>query len=321
MDSSKNIQKKRKSADCLFSIIVLVLWCTSCESDGPSIKNPYNNGKDSLVSKKDTWNYRTIQGLHAGLLKPTCANSGCHDGNFEPDFRTVESSYYSLVNQEIIKADNGGQYKHRVVPFSAPKSMLPRRLLVDLNGNSGIMPLSLESNSNYPVEKDSWVSRINDWIDAGAKDWLGKTPTTVDFPPQILGVQFLVGGSPVSRAGKYEAAQLSVGQSPSIWVSLVDDNVLANNLKDVTINWSTDPANFEPINETKMTAGPTKNLSGLFSTSCDYYWNFNYDGTKHIENDVVWFRITLSDAKNLNYQIPNNNSMFLLKTYFAIKYK
>jgi hypothetical protein len=101
----------------------------------------------------------------------------------------------------------------------------------------------------------------------------------------------------------------------------VDDNVLANNLKDVTINWSTDPAKFDPINETKMTAGPTKSLSGLFSMNCDYYWNFNYDGTKHIENDVVWFRITLSDAKNLNYQIPNNNSMFLLKTYFAIKYK
>jgi hypothetical protein len=27
----------------------------------------------------------------------TCANSGCHDGTFEPDFRTLEGSYNTLL--------------------------------------------------------------------------------------------------------------------------------------------------------------------------------------------------------------------------------
>lgn len=303
----------------MFAVLVGLMF-NACETNGPDIKNPFPNGKDTQPIGKDTWNYRTIQGLHSGLFKPTCANSGCHDGNFEPDFRTVESSYYSLVNQPIIKPDLAGKFTYRVVPFSSSNSMLPHRMTVDLNGNSGIMPLSLEANSNYPIEKDSWRVRINDWIDGGAKDWIGRTPEAMDFPPQILGVQFLVNGAPLPRAGKYEAAQILAGQSPEIWVSLVDDKTPTSMLKNVSINWSTDPANFDNSKEVSMKAGPNKDLLGLLNTSTTYYWNSTYDGSKNIENDVVWFRITVSDSKNSNYQIPNQNSMFLLKTYFAIKF-
>ena len=31
--------------------------------------------------------------LHQQAFAPTCANSGCHDGTFEPDFRTVGASW------------------------------------------------------------------------------------------------------------------------------------------------------------------------------------------------------------------------------------
>ena len=307
------------SSPQLMVLLGLFLF-SACESDGPTIKNPFPNGKDTQTTQKDTWNYRTIQGLHAGLFKPTCANSGCHDGNFEPDFRTVESSYYSLVNQPVIKPDLAGKYGFRVVPFSSSTSMLPHRMVLDLNGNSGIMPLSLESNSNYPIEKDSWLVRLNDWIDNGAKDWVGRTPEAIDFPPQILGVQFLVNGNPLSRTGKYEAAQILAGQSPEIWISLADDKTPINNLKNVTLNWSTDPANFDSSKEVPMNAGPNKDLLGLLNTTTTYFWNAVYDGSKNIENDVVWFRVTVSDSKNKDYRIPNPNSMFLLKTYFAIKF-
>jgi hypothetical protein len=259
--------------------------------------------------------------LHAGLFKPTCANSGCHDGNFEPDFRTVESSYYSLVKQPLIKKDNGSLFSMRVLPGNSSKSMLPHRMMVDLNGNSGIMPLSLEANSNYPVEKDSWVSRVKDWIDAGAKDWLGRAPVNIDFPPQILGLQFIVNGQVLNRSGKYEAAQLPAGSTAEIWVSLSDDNTPVSSFSNVTINASTDPNVFNPANEIPLKKGPSRTMAGLFSASNDYYWNGVYDGSKNIENDVVWFRITVSDSKNVGYQIPNSNSMFMLKTYFALIFK
>lgn len=299
---------------CLISLL-------ACNDDGPTIKNPFKSQKDTTPITRDTYDYKTIQGLHAGLFKPTCANSGCHDGNFEPDFRTVESSYYSLVQQPAIKNKSTGGFQNRVVPFSSDLSMLPYRMTIDLNGNSGIMPLALEPNSNYPREKDVWVNRINDWINAGAKDWMGRTPIKVDFPPQILGLQFLVNNQALVRPGQYEAAEISVGQSPEIWISLSDDNADIASLKNVSINASTDPGNFDVVNEKSMKAGPSKNLQGLFSANCEYYWNAKYDGSNNKESDVVWFRVTVSDPANTNYQIPNYNSMFLLKTYFALKFK
>ena len=270
-------------------LIALLSVISSCNDDGGTIKNPFPNGKDTIVVLKDTWNYNTIQGLHAGLFKPTCANSGCHDGNFEPDFRTVESSYYSLVQQPVIKKDIAGSYLTRVIPENATGSMLPYRMKTDLNGNSGIMPLSLEPASKYPIEKDSWVARVNAWINDGAKDWLGRTPTTIDFPPQLLGVQVL-------------------------------HNTPVGNLTNATINWSTDPAKFDPTKEQSLKKGTNKTLSGLFSSNCDYLWYFPYDGAINIKYDVVWFRITVSDAKNKDYTIPNINSMFFLKTYCAVKF-
>ena len=317
MNKGNTISKLMRS----FVICGFLLLLSSCENQGPDIDNPFPNVKDSSTAIKDTFNYRTIQGLHAGLFKPTCANSGCHDGNFEPDFRTVESSYYSLVKQPVIKKDNGALFSTRVVPGNASKSMLPHRMSVDLNGNSGIMPLSLETNSNYPIEKDSWVSRVKDWIDAGAKDWLGRTPVNVDFPPQILGLQFIVNGQLLGRAGKYEAAQLPAGSITEIWASFSDDNTPVSSFSNVTINASTDPNVFNPANEIPMKKGPNKTMAGLFSVSNDYYWNGQYDGSQNVENDVVWFRVTVSDGKNTGYQIPNANSMFMLKTYFAIKFK
>jgi hypothetical protein len=221
----------------------------------------------------------------------------------------------------VIKKDNGALFSTRVVPGNASKSMLPHRMSVDLNGNSGIMPLSLETNSNYPIEKDSWVSRVKDWIDAGAKDWLGRVPVNVDFPPQILGLQFIVNGQLLGRAGKYEAAQLPAGSITEIWASFSDDNTPVSSFSNVTINASTDPNVFNPANEIPMKKGPNKTMAGLFSVSNDYYWNGQYDGSQNVENDVVWFRITVSDGKNTGYQIPNANSMFMLKTYFALKFK
>jgi hypothetical protein len=129
-----------------------------------------------------------------------------------------------------------------------------------------------------------------------------------------------VNGKPLSRTGKYEAAQILAGQSPEIWISLTDDKTPINNLKNVTLNWSTDPANFDSTKEVPMNAGPNKDLLGLLNTTTTYFWNTVYDGSKNIENDVVWFRVTVSDSKNKDYRIPNTNSMFLLKTYFAIKF-
>src|SRR5210317_2664712 len=90
-----------------FLILPLLFACNASE---PDVNNPYDNqavGQEHEKVKGDDKHIdaNSIQGLHKNIFKPTCANSGCHDGNFEPDFRTIESSYNTLVNQAIIKND------------------------------------------------------------------------------------------------------------------------------------------------------------------------------------------------------------------------
>ena len=80
--------------------------------------NPYDAQdlpEDNTVQGEGL-NPASIEGLHANIFGKTCANSGCHDGNFEPDFRTIESTYNTLVFQPIIKNDLQGTYEYRVVP-------------------------------------------------------------------------------------------------------------------------------------------------------------------------------------------------------------
>lgn len=304
----------------LWFTLVSLLVMSSCNADKNTIKNPYPNGKDSIVKKKDTLNYRTIQGLHTGLFKPTCANSGCHDGNFEPDFRTVESTYYNLVAQPVIKLDTQGNFTTRVIPGNAKLSMLLHRMRVDLNGNSGIMPLSLEPNSNYPIEKDTWLARIGLWIDSGAKDWLGRKPPSIDFPPQLQGVQVFSNGSVLTRKSRYEAIEALAGEALQLWFSLSDDKTPISNLTNMRINWSTDPNVFDPLNELPLVKGSVKTMPGLYRSSTDYMWYFDFNGSSTQPFGVYWFRITLNDAGNKDFNLPNSNSMFFIKKYFAVKF-
>ena len=79
---------------------------------------------------------------------PHCANSGCHDGSFEPDFRTIESSYNTLVYQPVIKNNPDGNYQFRVKAGNIDESVLYARLLSNSDGsatfdpNSQVMPLT-----------------------------------------------------------------------------------------------------------------------------------------------------------------------------------
>lgn len=309
--------------------LIAVIWplgaclLLGCEPEPKPIPNPYDKLKDSAVVFNDTFmSGSSIQALHSRLFEPTCANSGCHDGNFEPDFRTVESTYRSLVGQPVIKNDPGGTFQARVVPGSASASMLMYRLTTDLGGNSGIMPLALEPDSKYPIQKDSLLADLRRWIEQGCVSMSGQKPDPVDFPPTILGVQVFQGANLLPRNGVYEALNASAGApSLDLWFALADDKGPASQLKNGTINWSTDPNSYDSQNEHPLVAGTPLQMKGLFGAVVTYDWHYVFNASSQIADDVLWFRITLSDASNENYSIPNANSMFFMKKYFAIRFK
>lgn len=315
-----------KSAPILISFVVTVIIASvpACKKTaGDPIDNPYSKIDTSNQSGGTDHNKvpdpASIEGLHKNIFKPTCANSGCHDGTFEPDFRTVQSTYASLVNQKPIKNDQAGTFNARVLPGNADASILIYRMTQDLGGNSGIMPLVLDPGSDYPSKKDQHIQNIRKWINDGAKDFDGKSAQTVDFPPTLLGVQGLVNNNPVPRGGKYEAMYMAPGANIELWFSLADDILSQSDLSNMKINWSTDPTQYDPLKAKNLLKGSPKSLPGLYAGSSDYLWYYSFPTAGLQKDDVIWFQITMSDGQNVGYTLPNVNSMFFLKKYFALQ--
>jgi len=155
-------------ASILLATVLGTLALPGCEPD--PVSNPYE-GEDGPTDTTSVTmlEYAGLAGLQDQMFKPTCANSGCHDGTFEPDFRTLGSTYNTLVNHPVIKNDAANTFSLRVIPGNVFESQLMNRLTVDIDGNSGIMPLTLEPNSDYPANKEVYLDWVRRWITEGAK--------------------------------------------------------------------------------------------------------------------------------------------------------
>ncbi len=303
-------------------ILIGILILTGCESNNSIDPNPFSNVQDSTVLT-DTLHLDTnsIASIYKEILRPNCANSGCHDGNFEPDFRTIESSYASLVLKKPLKNDNKQSFQYRVVPGEPNKSILVTRLTQDLNGNSGIMPLVVEPNSNYNSMKSRYIQRISRWISDGCIDPYGNKPVNNDYPPEIQGVIVKQNDVMLNRVGIYEPALASTNSTIlEILFSISDDFTSPEQFKNCTFNYSTHPDSFSVLNEQPLELISPISGTGLFNKPCIYQWKSTISMVNPKENDVVWFRISITDASQ-TVTLPNNFSMFSLKKYFAVKFQ
>ena len=152
----------------LFISVISLCTFYACQKDHV---NPYDEQElpdNSLDSNAVNLDPTSFDGLHANIFSKTCARSGCHDGTFEPDFRTIESSYNTLVNHPIIKNDLSGTYEVRVKPGNPGQSVLVARLTFDIDGNSGIMPLIVDTGSDWVEKKEAYIQNVKDWIQNGA---------------------------------------------------------------------------------------------------------------------------------------------------------
>ena len=100
--------------------IFLFIFCVlmySCKKDKI---NPYDD-PNLNPPQEDTTSYFTnatdFSALYNDVFMPYCANSGCHDGSFEPDFRSIESSYNTMLYQPVIKNTSSNTYTYRVLPY------------------------------------------------------------------------------------------------------------------------------------------------------------------------------------------------------------
>ncbi len=170
------------------TLVILVIFVFSYGCKKNEIENPYEGYttpkkyEEPTLAGLPTSNFGY---LHATVFKPTCANSGCHDGAFEPDFRTITSSYNNTVYHNVLTNNPAGDFTFRVKPGDAALSLLHERLITALPNTSGIMPAV--SGDEWIANKANHINGIKTWINDGAKDMYGNSPVVGNPNPIVTG--------------------------------------------------------------------------------------------------------------------------------------
>ncbi len=190
---------------------------TRIEPDLPD--NPFDNDGGGEGPDPSLIDSASFLGLHTFIFSKTCAVPGCHDGTFEPDFRTVQSAYNTLVYAPVIKNDAEGTFTYRVEPGDTALSWLHERITTD-DPVLGRMPLY---DTLYPEERE----KITQWILEGAKDVFGNSPMLPDLQPTTYGYICYVNDTTgerldTNRADFIQPVILPQNSTVEFWFGLYD---------------------------------------------------------------------------------------------------
>jgi hypothetical protein len=295
----------------------------SCEKELPP--NPFDQDTHSDSTNVVVLSPTSIEGLHQHIFKPTCANSGCHDGTFEPDFRTIESTYYSLVYQDIIKQNTANPLDYRVLPGDANQSMIMQRLTIDLGGNSGIMPLAIDPESDWNDNSLQYIQNIKDWINDGAKDVFGLPSQNVNLKPQLLGSAITATGSSVAFTrnieGIIEIPQGTV--SIDIYIAIEDKETAPANIVSALVDLSLSADDFSNALKDTFNYQNPLNFIGYSATNVPFYHKITISSPYNIwsQNEVVFLNVWVDDGDNIPTNSPGLYALEHLKKYYAFKLK
>lgn len=171
---------KKKIVATLCILLLIVAQISSCKKeDAP--ENPYDSIDYSTnTTTEPNPDPNSIQGLYKNIFQPKCANPGCHDGTFEPDFRTIESAYATLVYQNANKVtlDSVKIFSRRAIPFNTADSWIIERLTTS---TTEYMP----SNGIRLPQTD--IDHVKNWINAGCPNQFGVVPVKPNLQPNFLG--------------------------------------------------------------------------------------------------------------------------------------
>ena len=311
---------------------MLIILFSNCKKD--ETINPYDNTSLDPPTE-DSVDYFTdplaFSALHSKVFTPYCANSGCHDGTFEPDFRTIESAYNTLIYHPIIKNDPQNTYTYRVTPGNADMSVMYKRMLIDIDGLSGIMPLDAsieydpgQSHAWHGV-KDEYILNIKDWINGGAKDMFGNTPQQANLLPRMKGMLAYITGQSTILARDGSRGSIFVPSSTSsldLWFCVTDDQLVGNQLTYNKIKYSTSLFNFElqPEFSLDLQSSPLLENGYYGAQIVEYYHKYILDVSSFIAGDIVFVKIYVQDNVNNVTEIPTNGSEYHIVKYFTLKF-
>lgn len=288
------------------SAMVLILTL-SCGKETPDPDNPFNNisqvPSDSSQIPYTSLDSSDITALHQQIFQPKCAIPSCHGGVFEPDFRTVESTYNTLVYQEVIKNNDDYEFRFRVVPYDTAASWLHERLLTD-DEVLGRMP------RYAPPLNATEMRHINEWILNGAKDINGDVAVRPDINVGIYGYDaYDLDGNLVSnnRPQENEPFVLENDQIINMVMFVFDDEKPSEEILYNKLKISTNPDDF---------SNPVRIIDAVFNW--DYYvWVVQLNGADFETGVQYYFRYYARDAEHQTpVEFPNNrNNFYYTKGY------
>jgi len=307
----------------LIKIILFTLFIIGCTKDDNLPNNPYDKvdyGNENIT--QDSLDTNGITSIHKDILQPKCSTPGCHDGSFEPDFRTVMSSYNTLVYHPILKNSIDSLYKYRVVPYDTNLSVLQKRLNLQNFANSNDrMP---QDNIGIGLPQND-LNRISKWIENGAKDFEGNVAIMPNTEPTLKNF-WMINGNGYPSIPKpyivYSKASNRIdnkGSSPMILdtsltcyikPSISDDSTALEDMDKVVLQMSYIKDDF---------SNPFKILPSSFTPGANESWNnlFTIDNT-YLTDTIIYMRYIMNDGDHItDTSFPRKDSPNWYKTSWS----
>lgn len=308
-----------------FATTLSVLLFTQCKKD-EEIPNPYDETTETqpTITNGAVIPNSNFAWLQERVFEPTCANSGCHDGTFEPDFRSISSSYNSLVYHPVIQNDPQNSFTYRVVPGDATSSLLYERLVNFIPNTSGIMPLAVEPESDWPTYETTYIDAIATWINDGALDVFGNGPSQGNLNPQVDGLLAFPTGtttSPYPRAtgNGIQPIEVPQGSTIDVWFALSDDSTQVTDLTVNELKVSTLMFDFTGSATEQMQIVTPISGSDFSGGTSSFTHRGTLDLSAHQPGTVLYLRTYVQDESHTEpAEIPNDGTNAQLRDWFTL---
>ncbi len=299
----------------------------SCKPDEP--ENPYENIVTPVNNENPSINNLpegSFAWLHAKVFRPTCANSGCHDGTFEPEFRSIASSYNTLVNQPVITNDANNSFVHRVVPGNAVASLLHERLTYFIPNTSGKMPLLFDES--WSQDSTMYIQKITDWINQGAKDMYGNPAPSAEAntAPIVYALAIFPQGNTTTPYPRDPNSPFDIGAimvpnaMVDVWIAAYDDIAGVNEFESIHLKVSPSATLFSPAAESPFVLSPSIEGLDFSSSPTTMFYKATINLSSLTSGNTYYLRTYLNDGvQTSSTEVPNDSSSPFWYLYFSIK--
>ena len=316
-----------------FFLILICLGCSDVtkKNNLPIPEPDFNPYTDIDYSGEEIENIpiepASFLGLHNNIFSKSCNQPACHDGTFEPDFRSVQSAYASLVNHPITKNYPTDTLQYRVKPGSTEESMLWHRLTMHNPPNFERMP-----SSGNPIPQED-LNHIEEWIMDGAKDIFDQDPSQSSTQPWCYGLVAWLPNSGNYRLDTIRENAISpfyipLDEEVTIRFLFIDatengEVVFGNSLAHNKLLLSTNAFDFSDAVELELAIENVMLINSQYSQDTPeplpYYQETTFKlSDLGFEEGVVWMRTYVQDSDHEEpTEMPTSKTNFIFLGHFA----